>query len=151
MNFKLLSHVVRNNIKYAPLLVASFCVGFGAHNMFFPNNASAPSPIIRTHDFTCRACFTPSQACLPLIIAEIDLAKTSIHMQAYSMTSKPIADALVRANARGVSIIIIADKSQQRERHTQIKNLTRAGILVYIDHKPSIAHNKLAILPVKQG
>ena len=147
INFSFLTNEVRSSIKYVSLLVTALCMGFGAHTVFFPNNAPVPCPIVRSNDFTCSVCFTPSQVCLPLVIAEIDLAKTSIHMQAYSMASKPIAEALVRAKARGVSISIIVDKSQQRKFHTHIKDLTHTGIMVYIDYKPSSVHsNKLLII-----
>lgn len=81
-----------------------------------------------------------------MIIREIDLAKKSIQMQAYSLTSKPIAEALTRAKMRGVNITVLADKSQKHERYTQINNLKKAGLLVYIDEKPAIAHNKIIII-----
>lgn len=83
---------------------------------------------------------------MPLILEEIDKATTSIHMQAYSFTSNPIAAALIRAHKRGVAIVVIADKSQRKEKYTQIHNVKRAGIAVYIDTQPAIAHNKIIII-----
>jgi phosphatidylserine/phosphatidylglycerophosphate/cardiolipin synthase-like enzyme len=109
-------------------------------------SAPYPSAIIQAKDLSVRACFTPSQACLPMIIDEIDNAKSSIHMQAYSFTSKPIADALLRAKRRNVSIVVIADKSQKHERYTQIKAIKQSGIPIYIDHKPAISHSKILLI-----
>jgi len=57
-----------------------------------------------------------------MILEEINKATTSIHMQAYSFTSKPIADALIRAHKRAVIVVVIADKSQRKEKYTQINN-----------------------------
>jgi len=67
-------------------------------------------------------------------------------MQAYSFTSRPIADALMRAKGRNVAVIVIADKSQKHERFTQIKGVKQYGIPVYIDYKPAISHNKILIV-----
>ena len=78
-----------------------------------------------------------------MILDEIDKATTSIHMQVYSFTSKPIADALIRAKERGVTVVVIADKSQRKEKYTKIHHLKRAGIMVYIDTKPAISHSKI--------
>jgi phosphatidylserine/phosphatidylglycerophosphate/cardiolipin synthase-like enzyme len=52
----------------------------------------------------------------------------------------------MRAKRRNVAIIVIADKSQTHERYTQIKAIKHIGIPVYIDHKPSIAHQKNLII-----
>jgi phosphatidylserine/phosphatidylglycerophosphate/cardiolipin synthase-like enzyme len=44
-------------------------------------------------------------------VAELNKAKSEILVQAYSVTSKPIAKALVDAHKRGVHTEIILDKS----------------------------------------
>lgn len=141
--------LISRNIKLLPLFIVSFLAGLGTQMAFQPNmqrGEKAQSSVIQSRDFTCKVCFTPSQACLPMIVAELDQAKITIQMQAYSLTSKPIADALIRAKKRGVHVIVLADKSQKRERYTQIKLLKRAGIAVYIDYRPAIAHNKIIII-----
>ena len=134
---------------FLPLFAASFLAGLATQIVWHPEattQSKVSIPTIQANDITYKVCFTPSQACLPMIIEELDHAKSSIQMQAYSLTSKPIADALMRARARGVSVIVLADKSQLHERHTQVNNLKRARIAVYIDHKPAIAHNKIIII-----
>lgn len=140
---------ISQNIKLLPLFVASFLAGLGTQMVLYPRakpGAPTQPSVIQMRDFSCRACFTPSQACLPMIINELDQAKKSIQIQAYSLTSKPIADALIRAKMRGVNVVVLADKSQKRERHTQINALKRSGVAVYIDYKPAIAHNKIIII-----
>lgn len=147
--FIFLHPFISRNVKLLPLFVASFLAGLGTQFVFqsnAQNSVVTRQPVIQSRDFSCKVCFTPSQACLPMIIAELDQAKTTIQMQAYSLTSKPIADALIRAKRRGVHIIVLADKSQKRERYTQVKLLKRSGIAVYIDHRPAIAHNKIIII-----
>jgi phospholipase D len=64
---------------------------------------------------------------------------------AYSFTSKPIAEALVTAHTRGVKVHILIDKSQLKEKHSQLSYLGQNGLSVFIDSAQGIAHNKVMI------
>jgi phosphatidylserine/phosphatidylglycerophosphate/cardiolipin synthase-like enzyme len=55
---------------------------------------------------------------LPLILEHIQKAQKSIKIQAYSFTSKEIAQALISAHLKGIKVIVIADKSQRKAHHT---------------------------------
>jgi phosphatidylserine/phosphatidylglycerophosphate/cardiolipin synthase-like enzyme len=138
-NLTWIPYFIVHNAKFAPLLIVAFVIGFESKSYLSPPTQT----IVQSPNLTCKVCFTPRQACLPMILEEIDKAATSIHMQAYSFTSKPIADALIRAHERGVTVVVIADKSQRKEKHTQIHNVKRAGVMVYIDTKPAISHSKI--------
>jgi phosphatidylserine/phosphatidylglycerophosphate/cardiolipin synthase-like enzyme len=48
---------------------------------------------------------------------EINAAKKTIFVQAYSFTSAPIAKALVDAAKHGVSVVVVLDKSQRTEKY----------------------------------
>lgn len=98
-----------------------------------------------------QVCFTPhkgrvGQNCDNLLIQKISASRTSILMQAYSFTSKPIAKALVRAANRGVTVIAVIDKSQVKARYSKVQLLLDAGIPVYVDYKVAIAHNKVMVI-----
>lgn len=67
-------------------------------------------------------------------------------VQAYSFTSAPIAEALVRAHKRGVKIRVLLDKSQKTEKYSSADFLTNAGISTKIDAAHAIAHNKFMII-----
>lgn len=58
-------------------------------------------------------CFTPGDNCTELIIQQIQAAKTSIYLQAYSFTATSIAKALVKARNKGVKVRVLVDKSQR--------------------------------------
>lgn len=90
-------------------------------------------------------CFTPGQDCEGLIVREINSARKSILMQAYSFTSAPIAKALADAKHRGVDVRAILDKSQRTEKYTGATYLKNAGVPVVIDDRPAIAHNKVFV------
>lgn len=90
-------------------------------------------------------CFTPAQRCGYHIVDSIKAAKHDIQMQAYSFTSKYIADALIRAQRRGVSVQVIIDKSELVN-YSMVKKLLHAGVPIWVDMAPRIAHNKVMIL-----
>ena len=93
-----------------------------------------------------RVCFTPGGHCTQIIVSAINQAKSTIKIQAYSFTSKPITKALINAHQRGLNVIAILDKSNTHEKYSQMSAISRAGIPVYIDSKVRIAHNKVIIL-----
>jgi len=90
--------------------------------------------------------FSPKGGCTEAVVREIDAAKSTILVQAYSFTSAPIAKALVDANKRGVDVQVVLDKSQRGEKYTSADFVCNAGIPVSIDAKHNIAHNKIMVI-----
>lgn len=94
-------------------------------------------------------CFTPGGQCTQDIVNAINSAKKQVLVQAYQLTSAPIAGALAQAHGRGVDVKVILDKSQKegkRGRYSAAVFLTNQGIPTWIDYKPAIAHNKVMII-----
>jgi len=56
------------------------------------------------------------------------LAQAGVLVQAYSFTSAPIAEALVKAHRRGVRVQVLLDKSQRTEKYSSADFLANAGI-----------------------
>jgi phosphatidylserine/phosphatidylglycerophosphate/cardiolipin synthase-like enzyme len=90
-------------------------------------------------------CFTPTEQCEGRIVAEIDRARSAIRVQAYGFTSLPIIHALQRAAKRGVEVLAILDKVNERK-YSGATLLESAGIPVWIDFEPTIAHNKIIVI-----
>lgn len=90
--------------------------------------------------------FSPKGGCTEAIVRELETARHEVLMLAYSFTSKPIADALVAASARGVTVGVVLDRSNEAETHTELGDLVSRGIAVHIDHKHAIAHNKVIVI-----
>ena len=65
-----------------------------------------------------RTCFTPGEDCTSLIVQQINNAKSSVLVQAYSFTSEPIISALGQAKQRGLDVRAILDKSNEQERYS---------------------------------
>jgi phosphatidylserine/phosphatidylglycerophosphate/cardiolipin synthase-like enzyme len=93
-----------------------------------------------------RVYFSPNGGCTEAILNEINQAKSEILLQAYSFTSQPIAQALIRAQKRGVKISAVLDKSNRGRKYSAATFLKNMGIPVFIDDKHAIAHNKIMII-----
>lgn len=93
-----------------------------------------------------RVNFSPNGGCTDAILKQINQAKQEILIQAYSFTSKPIAQALIAAQKRGVAITAVLDKSNWTQKYSAATFLKNVGIPVYIDDKHAIAHNKIMII-----
>jgi len=87
--------------------------------------------------------FSPHGGCTEAVVKELNGAKTSVLVQAYSFPSTPIAKALLMAHKRGVTVQVILDKSQKTEKHSEADFLVNVGMQVQIDAKHAIAHNKI--------
>lgn len=112
----------------------------------FPALAEGPTQA------TVAACFTPGpMSCASLIADLIDKAQAKVRVQAYYLTSPTILHAIAQAKRRGLDVSVILDKSQDRRgsnrsRYTGATYLANAGVPVWIDDAPAIAHNKVIIL-----
>ncbi len=95
---------------------------------------------------TVEAYFSPGGGCTEAVVREIDGAKREILVQAYSFTSKPIAQAIVDASKRGVKVVAVLDKSQRSEKYTEADFLAHMRIPTLIDDQHAIAHNKIIII-----
>ena len=93
-----------------------------------------------------KACFTPNHNCQNQITCAINEAENEILVLCYYLSAEPIADALMDASKRGVSIKIIADRSQRESGSSLITSLKNKGIPVWIDETVTIAHNKVMVI-----
>jgi phosphatidylserine/phosphatidylglycerophosphate/cardiolipin synthase-like enzyme len=92
---------------------------------------------------------SPKGGCTDAVVREINRAHRQVLVQAYSFTSKPIAQALIDAKKRGVHIEIILDKSNEQETYTELGYLAEHGLSPHIDAQHAIAHNKIMIIDRK--
>ncbi|OJW46897.1 MAG: hypothetical protein BGO67_07240 [Alphaproteobacteria bacterium 41-28] len=133
---------IRNTLKSSALFAFFIgCgIGFTAYSTVSPQWFAST-----TEKAVIRACFSPEGHCTNLIVSAIKETKSSILVAAYSFTSPQIANALVKAHEEGVEVKILVDKSQLKEKHSQIPFLIQKGLTVYIDPAKGLAHNKIMI------
>lgn len=90
--------------------------------------------------------FSPQGGCTEAIVNEIGNAKSEIYVQAYSFTSKEIAEAVIKAHKKRIHVEIMLDKSNLSAKYSAGDYTAHMGIITYIDDKHAIAHNKIIIL-----
>lgn len=90
--------------------------------------------------------FSPRGGATQAIITEIDKAQTEVQVLSYSFTSKPIAEAVLRAQARGVKVEVIMDRSQLTATSSAWPVLQSVTL---IDSAHTIQHNKVIIIDGK--
>lgn len=95
------------------------------------NPAQEPVASPKQEAVSLSVCFTPNKQCQRKIINEINNAKTSIRVQAYSFTDLDIAHALVAASQRNVNVQILLDKSNRKSCATA-KNILVKNKLLHI-------------------
>lgn len=97
-------------------------------------------------DLAIQVWFTPQDPCMDLIVANILSAKALILVQAYVITSKKIANALIQAHQNGVEVQLLIDKDAQTTKGSKVHGLLQHGIPIIIDKIVGYAHNKVMII-----
>ncbi len=80
------------------------------------------------------------------IVQALDGAGQSVHIAMYYFTDAKLADAVVRAQQRGVQTYVYLDKSQVNQQYAQARYLAARGVPVRISSNSAIMHNKFAII-----
>ena len=89
----------------------------------------------------------PEGAAQRLVIKVIDSAHSSIEMAACEFTSKPIADALIRAAGRGVKVYLVADARENASGGaTRVGYVAGADVSARVDDVYTIMHNKFVVV-----
>ena len=99
--------------------------------------ATSPPPTV---------CFSPGGHCAEKVIGEIAAARKIIRVRAYGFTHPGIAQALADAEARGVDVEAILDKSNLTARSSEAGLIARAGVKTFIDSRHPIAHDKVIVI-----
>ncbi len=90
----------------------------------------------------------PQRSAERLVIKLIDSAQMSLFMAAYEMTSKPIADAMCAAAARGVAVSAVLDNRSNPHGEGRSKRdyMLGCGIAVKTDSRYAIMHDKFIVV-----
>lgn len=116
-------------------------------NLF--NHHLSPPPTKIQATGTIEVAFSPNNGVTNTVIKAINEAQKNILVSAYSFTSKTIANALLNAKRRGVSIKLILDKSQASQKYSSATFFANQGFDMRIDIKHAIYHDKVMIIDNK--
>ena len=96
---------------------------------------------------TIQVVFAPEDDAAGLILQALNGAKKQVLVQAYSFTSKPIAQALIAAKLRGVDVQLIADREQaSKMERNRVSEIAAGGVPTFLDGEHQSAHNKVMVI-----
>jgi phosphatidylserine/phosphatidylglycerophosphate/cardiolipin synthase-like enzyme len=96
---------------------------------------------------TVQVAFAPWDDAEGLVVEAIAAAERQILVQAFSFTSRRIAQALVAARRRGVEVLVTADREQTLAGEgSRIRDLAAAGIPVWLETRYAAAHSKVMVI-----
>jgi phosphatidylserine/phosphatidylglycerophosphate/cardiolipin synthase-like enzyme len=91
--------------------------------------------------------FTPGDPIDQIIIGALARAKSEVLVHAYTFTHRRIAQALIAAKRRGVTVSVLADREQARSvPQNALADLAAGGVEVWLDGNFQAAHNKVIVI-----
>jgi len=90
--------------------------------------------------------FTPPSGAGKALVHWIDNARQEVLVQAYGFTHNGIAQALLRAHARGVSVKVLLDAKTDTSNRYVTDLLQAQQIPLRLDASHAIAHNKVIVV-----
>jgi len=90
--------------------------------------------------------FTPPAGAANAIVQAIDASHQEVLVQAYGFTHNAIAQALLRAHQRGVSVRVLLDQKSDHTNRYVIDLLNQGQVLLREDGKHAISHNKVMVI-----
>ena len=103
------------------LVIGGFAAGYYIGKHGIPAGMTPPNGSVggATQD-SISVHFSPKGGSTDAVVAEINDAKESIHVQAYSFTSRGIVAALIRSQRRGVKVVLVNDKKAADETGSKV-------------------------------
>lgn len=90
--------------------------------------------------------FTPPSGVAQNIVQTIDQAQKEVLVQAYGFTHNAIAQAVVRAHRRGVTVHVLLDQKSESTNRYVMGLFQEADVSVRLDGAHAIAHNKVMVI-----
>src|ERR1022692_3218268 len=90
--------------------------------------------------------YSPKGGCQDAVVREVNKARSEILVMAYSFTNDPITNALIEAKKRGLTVDILLDHSNEKEKYSELQAFLKHGLDPLVDHEHPIAHNKIIII-----
>ena len=128
--------------------LACFCIAYaGLFSILPAAQAFDASPAVIPAQGTVQAAFSPWDDVEGLIVQALQEARKEVLVQAYLLTNKRIASALIAAQRRAVKVRVLLDAGQARDvKSSKLTELVDAGIPVWLETNYNNAHNKLIII-----
>jgi len=96
--------------------------------------------------------FTPWDDAEGALLGVVRAARHSIHVQAFLLTSKSLARALMEAHGRGVKVEVLTDRDMvAKGEGSQVPHLHGMGIPIWLEVRYAAAHNKIILVDAESN
>jgi phosphatidylserine/phosphatidylglycerophosphate/cardiolipin synthase-like enzyme len=120
--------------------------------VFVASLAAAQVPAPMPAKGTVQVAFPPWDDAEGMIVEVIRASRSQILVQAYSFTSRNIANALIAARRRGLDVRVVADREQAATSEAgRLDELSAAGIPVLLDANFQSAHSKVMVVDARSA
>jgi len=108
--------------------------------------ADTPNPAITIDGMRVEVWFAPDDGVASRLVGLIDDARSQVDFLAFTFTSDALAEALLRAGERGVTVRGVIERDQAEAAGSDYARLQQAGIDVRQDSNPGTMHHKLLLI-----
>jgi len=106
-----------------------------------------PRPDVSRDGITVQVLFSPDDGVEPVLVNLLDTAQQSVDFLAYSFTSNPLGQAMLRAHQAGIAIRGVMDADQAGTNvGGELPGFRSAGLDVRLDGNPGQMHEKVIII-----
>ena len=132
------SGVVRGVCAVCVLVLSTGCTSLGQSPDVSTSNAPT-AEVLGVY-------FSPPAGAATAIVKAIDASEREVLVQAYGFTHHAIAQALVRAQQRGVTVRVLLDMKTGKSNRDVAQALEAGHVAMREDGKHAIAHNKVMVI-----
>jgi phosphatidylserine/phosphatidylglycerophosphate/cardiolipin synthase-like enzyme len=108
--------------------------------------ADTPHPVVLIDGTRVEAWFAPDDGVASRLVELIDDARSGVDFLAFTFTSDALAEALLRAEARGVTVRGVIELDQVEAAGSDYARMRQGGIDVRQDSNPGTMHHKLLLI-----
>lgn len=111
------------------------------------SRSDTPYPAVTLEDGSrVHVYFSPDDGAARAILRELEGARLSIDVLAFTLTADPIADALLKAHRRGVVVRGAVEASRSDALGSDVGRLRAAGLKLRLDSNPGNMHHKVLLI-----
>ena len=121
------------------------CFGLVAALMFTAGPAVALEHALLQNG-RVEAYFSPNGGATRAIVRQIDGATQRVWLAGYSFSSDDIADAMIKAKARGVDVRAALDSRNRTLYYSKATRIADVGIDMRLNHRYAIMHHKFVVI-----
>lgn len=107
---------------------------------------AASCAVLQDNSKLLTPCFNPPGGCDDSVASEIENAESEVLIQAATLTSKAVADAIVKAKEAGLNVEILLDRSSAHTQGSASYFSQLKGIPTFIDARHAVVHSNAVII-----